>query len=1239
MLSALELNGFKSFADRTRLEFPAGITVVVGPNGSGKSNVVDAMKWVLGSQSVKSLRGKEMTDVIFSGSRSRRQANAAEASLVFDNSTGQLDHDAKEIQVTRRVYRSGESEYLINRQPCRLRDVRDLLASAGISTAGYSIIEQGRVDAVLQSTPKERRLIFEEAAGISRFRLKREEAARRLERVQQNLLRLGDIVEELQSRLKTVRTQAARAQKYTELSKQIQHLRTQLGLDDWRTMTLEIDRQQAAAERDEALVRELEAELAERDARVAAIDAAAEALGLAQREALAADASLRERLALCESTRSSHLARIDELEQEVVRLSHQLLTLTSRAGDSQQLVEDTARDLAASRLALTTLKQQSEETQQHFAAAEIELVAVRAQTAAAVVARDDAQREAARLRNDRQLVDAKLEAAQSALARLEEQSDPLSETRDRLAIDAKNVAAELARSTAQLTAATHDLEAAKSELAHDRSKLVATERRIAELTGRLTGATERTAVLEELEARLDGLTSGAKEVLRRARDEPDGPFRSVRGVVADLLHVDADTAPLVEIALGERSNYLVVTETKSLATILAAEPSAWPGRTTFLRLDVPNPASAVDRVDLSGEPGVMGRADEFVETDAELTPLVRRLLGRHWFVDTLPRAIQLSAGVGRGLNFVTVAGEAVFADGTLAVGPRQSVAGMLSRRSELRALRDEIDALGAEAVDARRDADRLDNHVGLRDIEVQRLTASHAELAKAHGELRLKAASVNERLHQAETRLTAITAEQAALEQQLDAILSARTTDHDRLRELESLELESQGAIDAAADRQSALDAKLAQWQRALTEQRVELARSEQRVEGLERQREQLARDHAERDRALDETRQRAAQCQTQRTALQETVATLVAEATALQSERETNAAALADWETRRQATHGQRAAALAAADDGRTQVVAVNARLQQARLRLHQSEQQRAALAERLREDYQIELAELAIAAAGSAACDLASSDSAALGQKGDAANGIAPLDRTAVEAEIRELRDRLQAGGSVNLDALAELETLESRSGGLVAQYEDLQQARQRLERIVEQINGESRELFSAVITEVRGHFQEIFRRLFAGGEADIILEDDESGDVLECGVTIIARPPGKQPRNISLLSGGERTLTCVALLLAVFKSRPSPFCVLDEVDAALDEANIDRFCGLLKEFMSSTQFIVITHSKRTMTIADTLHGVTMQESGVSKRVSVRFEDVGEDGRIRASALRNEASAAGDEPSRKAA
>ncbi len=1217
MLSALELNGFKSFADRTRLEFPTGVTVVVGPNGSGKSNVVDAIKWVLGSQSAKSLRGKEMTDVIFSGSRTRRQANAAEASLILDNTAGRLDHDAQEIHITRRVYRSGEGEYLINRQPCRLRDVRDLLAGAGISTSGYSIIEQGRVDAVLQASPKERRVIFEEAAGISRFRIKREEAARRLERVQQNLLRLGDIVEELQSRLKTVRSQAARAQRYAELADRVQQLRTQLGLDDWRRLSAQIDALQDTLAGDAAAAAALHQRLAECDARVAAIDAQSEELSRDLRDALAGEATIRERLALCESTRSSHLARIDELEQEVVRLSHQLLTLTSRAGDSQQLVAETTRQLQQSQAGLTALQQRSGEGQAKLAETDAALAQLREQSAAATATLDQTRRDAAQLLGERQLIDARLQTTEAALSGRDEEATPLAESRERLAAESRQAAAELARLTSQAERAANELQAAQSELALDRAKLAAAQKRVAELGGRLTGARERTAVLEELEARLDGLTSGAKEVLRRARDEPDGPFRSVRGVVADLLHVDADTAPLIEIALGDRANYLVVTETKTLAPVLA-DPAAWPGRTTFLRLDVPYAANAVDRLDLAGERGVMGRADQFVETAPELTPLVRRLLGRYWLVADFATAVHLAGGVGRGLNFITVAGEAVLADGTLAVGPRQSVAGMLSRRSELRALRDEIESMQTAAADAERDCGRLELRIAQGELAVQQLTTSHAELSRTHGEARLRAAGLGDRVAQVDARLAALTAERASFDEQLTHLRQQRDECDRRQRLLTQTADECQTNIHAAGEKQSALQLRQAELQQSLADERVELARAEQRVEGLQRQMEQLIRDHAERDRALEETRARAVQCKTQRDGLQQTVVTLTADAAKLRIEKEQLAARLADLERRRQAGHAERQAAVAAGEGDRTRHVAIQGRLQAMRLQLQQCEQQRDAVAERLHEDYQLDLAALAAA------------DDAP----------PAPTDRVSAEAEIKDLRQRMQSGGPVNLESIAELEALEGRSGGLAAQYEDLQQARTRLEQIVQQINGESRNLFLEAIAEVRGHFQDIFRRLFAGGEADLLLEEDEGGDVLECGVSIVARPPGKQPRNISLLSGGERTLTCVALLLAIFRSRPSPFCVLDEVDAALDEANIDRFVGLLREFQTSTQFIVITHSKRTMTCADTLHGVTMQESGVSKRVSVRFEDVGEDGRIRASALRAaETSASGGESRAQAA
>jgi chromosome segregation protein len=1210
MLSALELNGFKSFADRTRFDFLPGITVVVGPNGSGKSNVVDAIKWVLGSQSVKSLRGKEMTDVIFSGSRSRRQAGAAEASLFFDNSKRLLNHDAAEVQITRRVYRSGEGEYLINRQPCRLRDVRDLLGTAGGAASAYSIIEQGKVDAVLQSSPKERRLLFEEAAGVSRFRVKREEAAKRLLRVRENLLRLADIVGELDARLRTVRSQAGKAQRYTELTKRLEQLRTQLALEDWRRQSERIDALQTAVhdDRDEAVG--LQQRLTECDARIAEIDRDAAALQQQLRESAAAETAVRERLAQCESTRGSHLARIDELDQEVQRLARQLLTLTTRAGDSQQLVIDTTAELKAAETLYAKLVDQVDQRRYELEGAESQHADVVEKLAAERKTLDQWTNEASRVRGESQLLLARLQSAEVELARLDDAAAPMEQSRERLAADNKRAAAALAELATALNTAAEELHSAQTELALDRSRLTALHKRTADLEGRLTGARERTIVLEELERRLEGLTSGAKEVLRRAREEPDGPFRHVRGVVADLLHVDADSAPLVEIALGDRANYLVVTETESLAPALAAEPSSWPGRTSFLRLDVPTPASAVDRVDLTGEPGVMGRADTFVEAAVELDSMVRRLLGRHWLVDTLATALRLAGGPGRGLNFITVAGEALFADGTLTVGPRQSIAGLLSRRSELRALREKIEEMERAAADDRRDCQRLEERIAACDAAVQELARRHSAAVHSHNETRLHAASVGDKLEQIQQQLADIAAARAAAAGQFAQLADERDRCDARVQELGALAAACQAAMAEQTQRQTEWETLLTELRQIVADERVQLARSEQRLDGLKRQMEQLLRDHAERGSLLDQTKSRAEECLAQKARLHQSTLELATELAELYRSKDQYAAQAAEMAARHAEQHRERVAAVTAGDAVRSELQARQRQMQAVELELQQLTQQRAHMAQRIYEDYRIDVA--ALAADPAAVSTLAAS------------KGKPPASRDMVEQEIRELRERLQDAGPVNLESLTELEALETRHGDLAGQYRDLEEARSRLEQIVQQINAQSRQLFTATVDDVRTHFREIFAGLFAGGEADILLEEDASGDVLECGVSIIARPPGKQPRSISLLSGGERTLTCVALLLAIFRSRPSPFCVLDEVDAALDEANIDRFVGVLKQFMESTQFIVITHSKRTMTCSDTLYGVTMQESGVSKRVSVRFEDVSEDGHIRSQTLR---------------
>ena len=1249
MLKALELNGFKSFADRTRFEFPEGITAVVGPNGSGKSNVVDAIKWVLGSQSAKAMRGKEMTDVIFSGASGRGQTNAAEVTLAFDNAAGTLDYDADEVQITRRVYRSGEGEYLINRQPCRLRDIREVFAGTGVSTGAYSIIEQGKVDALLQSSPKERRLIFEEAAGVSRFKLKRQEAFRRIERVDQNLLRLKDIVDELDSRLRSVRSQAGRARKFKEESDRLKLLRTDVALADWRQITATLRQQQEQAAELTVEKQTLQEQVAACDKQIAEAEEAAEAMQQQVQEANSRAAAVREQIAQSESTRRSQLARSDELQQESKRLQNQLLAMTSRAGNAQQLVAETNEELAAA-------QQQFDEFNQSVQAkqAELDLVMQALQTCRTTLVESRERHtttiaEASQLETELHTIETERTTAQARSERSQEQVEHAESVRSQLATQVEAADRELQQVQEEHQQSRQRLTTVEGKLRDDRQQLAQAQREKADLQERLTGGQARATVLEELERRLDGLSGGAKEVLRQAREEPSGPFGGVRGLVADLLHVDADSATLVETALGHLANSLVVEHVDP--AVLTMSESEWAGRTSFLRLDVPLAASAVDRIDLSGEPGVVGRADSFVETTADLATLPRRLLGRYWFVDHLQTAVRLSSGVGRGLSYVTVVGEVVGADGTLTVGPRQSTSGLLSRRSELRALVDEIAEMEQRNTQLETRNAQLAEAIETDDAEQQLHSERHQGVAQRYNESKVKTASLQQRLDEAERQTRLANEELEAAKSQV-ALLTANGSCSEQRAKIEQLRAKLETQIDRLTMQSNQLEGQVDTLGREVTDHRVALARCEQRRDGLQRQTQQQLHDHEEHDRALQETRDREAEARQQGSQLEQSVLTLSSDLAELYHAKESLVAQLDQQNNHHDGRRQQRTTVIRQVDALREQLLDVQSRLQQVELSLQQLDHQRGDLSTRMKDDYAIELAVLA---AESRESRVESSESRVQRQEELSSGEAVALDsrlstldsRKAIDTEIAQLKQKLQGIGPVNLEALSELEAVEERHTTLSEQYEDLKAAKVQLQQLVSKINTESRQIFVETLDVIRGHFQELYSSLFGGGEADIILEsrdesqesraeasplDKSSGlstldsrlstDPLECGIEIVARPPGKQLRNISLLSGGERTMTCVALLLAIFRSRPSPFCVLDEVDAALDEANIDRFVEVLKEFMSTTQFIVVTHSKRTMSCADTMYGVTMQESGVSKRVSVRFEDVSADGNIRQAA-----------------
>jgi chromosome segregation protein len=904
-------------------------------------------------------------------------------------------------------------------------------------------------------------------------------------------------------------------------------------------------------------------------------------------------AECRQQIAAREATAEHERSRLGDLQQQ--REAHQLqyLALSTRAGDVAVECQQAAVAIEQAQVELAACRRRLEEHAEATEAIATRLEALRQIAEGRRAAYVHLMRTAAAIGNQITAAQQQQSAAAARLARLEAEEADLD--------------AQLAVCRADLDSQRGDLEDAsavadrrQAAARHAQSRLAAMQadyeralRGLAELRERHSATRERVAILKELEDRFDGVNAGTKEMLLRARQGGAAPLNQLRGLVADLLQTSLEHAPLIDAVLASVAQYLVVAPGQAFWEFLKDAAAGLEARVGFIRLDVDSPQHWLDDLDLSDEPGVVARADRLVETTPELRPLAERLLGRTWIVDTLPRALSLSQGAAHGLQLVTLAGEVVGPDGFLQVGPRQTASGLISRRSELR-------ALSAQLVE-------LEDRVRVADLNATRLKseiADQARLAEARATEQLEA---RHRLAELQARLKDLTAREAGCQSRLDALrleATAATREHDeaaalverlgeRLEAIEADLADLDGEIAAASVEIEGLEQQRADQSRQATILEVQQARAQEQVTRLEMQRVQLSQTQQERQRLLAEHGLEQARFDERISAAlrailsaQSTLATLYLAKEELESQ-------LAARERELEVAELRRAALAEQLDALRGEIRSREEEIHAHELSGREIQLELATLAARLREDYQVELAEVAATAIVEEA-----------------------TPREEIENEIAELRRKMNHIGAVNLDALEELDELEARHRRLTSQHEDLAGAKHALEQILQRIDGDSRRMFSQTFETVRQHFQALFAKLFGGGHADLLVEPDV--DILESGVEIVARPPGKEPRSISLLSGGEKTLTCVALLLAIFRSRPSPFCVLDEVDAALDEANIERFVGVLAEFLDWTQFIIITHSKRTMTCAHTLYGVTMEESGVSKRVAIRFEDVGDDGEI---------------------
>ena len=1204
MLKALEISGFKSFADKTRFEFPAGITVIVGPNGSGKSNIVDAIKWVLGEQSAKSLRGKEMSDVIFKGSSghgARRPANAAQATLVLDNKDRRFNYDADEVHISRRVYRSGETEYLINNETSRLKDIRSLVRGTGVGTDAYSLIEQGKVERMLSTSPKERRAIFEEAAGISRFKAKKVEAERRLARVQGNLVRLADIVEEVGSRYRSVKAQASRASRYREFTDRLQHLRTFTGVRDWKTFSEELSQIQSVVDEHAAIAKTHSDFIEQESKKAAEFETQLDQLATELEAAQETSSSVREQIAQNDSQLQINEARLVDIDRRKEELKAQNEQAAKRTTELQARKTEREKELESVEVEHADASQLLTKLSSEHESISLKLTSFR----------DDNESRRLEFGNLNTLVteigklvsasDSKLQAANrdktrltTVVERLTEDLQEQSQRYEQTVEQQQQLKTNAERTDGRLAEARKSFDQYKSELAGRFDRL-------SELKNQQSGLTQRASVIEELEKSLEGVNAGARQLLDRKKRSHEWSD-DVLGLVADLISVNVQHAGIVDVALGEVAQHVVL-DGRKLVDQLAAERIKLEGRVGLIQLSDPPTLGADPKVDLSSQSGVIGRASELIQVDGRYEKLANSMLGGTWVCKTLDDAVRLFNTVSKSVRYVTVDGEIVEADGTIHAGPKSSTGGLVSRRSELRAVKRQLVQLDQDIQTCQGQVNELSDLEKTAESQVQQLIEQNTELASGLKSQSEKADQLKGRIGSLKDELAAAETELQQIGSQADALSESLLSEKQKLATNELAVSQLVGLIENDDTNAKQAQKQRDELERELTRSKIALAKSEQRLETAQSQ---LAELNRELERQQNDGQSLASRISDDASA-REAATTAITAATEsiakLKLQKDSVSDQLETLNRKRLELDGQRREISGTIAERRSQLKLAEDKINQSKIRIEQIGMQQTQLLERMQDDYDI---------------DIGTMDSFEMPDE----DFDAAIDREEIDQEISALRKKLGQIGAVNLEALDELEELEKRYNHLNGQYEDLVEAKETLEKIIVRINADSRKIFVETLEAIRQNFQRLFRQTFGGGQADIILEADV--DPLEAGVEIIATPPGKPQFNNSLLSGGEKALTAVSLLMAIFQYRPSPFCVLDEVDAPFDEANIGRFLDVLKSFLDWTKFVIVTHSKKTMTAATTLYGITMQESGVSKRVSVRFEDVSDDGEISEEAVR---------------
>ena len=1179
----LEITGFKSFPQKTSIHFESGVTAIVGPNGSGKSNIVDAIRWVLGEHNPRDVRAPRLEDVIFNGTDTRAPLSMAEVHLTIDNAEGRLPISFSEVTISRRVYRSGESECFINKAPCRLKDIQELFLGTGLGSGTYAIIEQGHIDMILSSKPDERRVVFEEASGVSKYLVKKKETIRRLDETEEHLVRIADITGEIKRQVSALERAANKARQYKTQWEEVKQLELRLAVDELRS--------------GESRHRELEGKLgalnaqretleAQKQGQMASLEACNSAVSAVQQKLQ----ELRTKVVECGSQIEQHASQLSLKRRWIDELTVQGQELEKEVGQLRERFTAVDAQLARVSGGEAELRTQLETVQGQLGQGSGELPPLietieRARHTAQSAKTElfEAAAEASHQRNALAGLTAERQGLEARLARLDEGRTQRTARLDDLRARVEATTQECATLRSQHDETQHRVTTTQGSLDAASARRHELSGQLHQLRDQLANERARVALSEDLWRRYEGFSETVKTLMSQAVDGLVGPL-------VDLVQATPGHEEMVEAALGPLAEALVVRDRQALARCREVLATQRLEGCRFLVLSDCPVALAMEATESRRE-GVLGAVKEFVRAESKYQPLVDWILNDSWVIDDLQRLLS-SPSAPRG-RLVSSQGDRWDRRSWRFGGGRVMAHSRLGRKQRwereqvaLEAHEQEFQRVDADATQAEQAWQSLLREQESAKGRLVHITPSLHKLEATRSQLMQETQQVDEEHASCELEVQELTARRDELTTSLTDIEQAVEQAQTRQQEIERSLNEARAQREQAESRKQELlvaRAHVEATQQSLTD----------RLDALRTRTQEVTSDRTHLTQQIDAKTTQRQEAATRSAELTQQLETHRTSGQQLQEERGQVEAEVARVSEALREAEAKRNQVLPQVMAVEQQVSALMQQIQEQGQQVSERAFRRSHLVERLRELYQID------------------EETVRIEQQANP-SPLTEEQRTSISEQVQKIRAKLESIGPVSLGSVEEYDELKRRWEFLQTQQQDLTQARDDLKTSITQINRTARTQFRETFEKIRVEFQHYYRRLFQGGEANLIMLDEE--DVLETGIDIVARPPGKRLQSISLLSGGERALTAVALLFALFKVKPSPFCILDEIDAPLDEANVDRFTKVLEEFLVLSQFILITHNKKTITKADCLYGVTMEEPGVSKILSAKLTQPGD-------------------------